>query len=96
MLKEEVLRGIEYASWRLARFGKPSTTQDVIESCRMEPAEKAFFEKMARANRMSGRAIVRSLSVARTIADMAQRERVNKDDLCEALGFRLREGVGGL
>ena len=95
-LKEGVMRGREYASWRQARYGKARGTQEVIEACRMEDDDRSFFEKMALANRMSGRAIVRSLAVARTIADMAQRPGVSKDDLCEALGFRLREGVGGL
>ena len=95
-LKDGVLRGREYASWRQARFGKIRRTQDTIEACRMEDSDREFFEKMAQANHMSGRAIVRSLSVARTIADMAERASVTKDDLCEALGFRLREGVGGL
>ena len=94
-LKEGVMKGVAYASWRKARFGQASTTQEMIESCCMEDSDKEFFEKMARANRMSGRAIVRSLSVARTIADMDERAQVSKDDLCEALGFRLREGVGG-
>ena len=95
-LKEDVMKGIEYASWRKSREGVPRTTQETIESCHMEDDDKEFFEKMAQTNRMSGRAIVRSLSVARTIADMAQRASVCKDDLCEALGFRLREGVGGV
>ena len=95
-LKDGVLRGREYASWRQARFGRVHRTQEVIEACRMDDDDRAFFEKMAQANHMSGRAIVRSLSVARTIADMAERPAVTKDDLCEALGFRLREGVGGL
>ncbi len=45
---------------------------------------------------MSGRSIMGLLSVARTIADMEQRPAVVRDHLAEALGFRLREGVGNL
>lgn len=45
---------------------------------------------------MSGRAIVRTLAVARTIADMNESEHVTRENICEALTFRLREGVGML
>lgn len=93
-LREGVIAGREYASWRRAVDGKPSTTQDIIASCRLDDEDAAFFEAMAKANRMSGRAIVRTLSVARTIADIAQKRQVGRSDLCEALGFRIRDGVG--
>ena len=43
---------------------------------------------------MSGRAIMRTLSVARTIADMEESHEVLMTHLCEALSFRVREGVG--
>lgn len=94
-LREGVLAGREYASWRRARQGDESTTQEIIASCQLSEADERFFEKTAQANHMSGRAIVRTLSVARTIADMAQRKTVSKMDLCEALGFRLKDGIGG-
>ena len=62
----------------------------------MDSDDEAFFEKVARANNMSGRAIVSTLSVARTSADMGQRDRVSRQDLCEAVGYRVRDGVGRL
>ena len=93
-LREGVMAGREFASWRKSREEASSPTQDVIASCHLDAASEQFFERAARANHMSGRAIVRTLSVARTIADMAQRSVVCKADLCEALGFRLRDGVG--
>ena len=89
-----VMAAREYASWRRAREQVGSTTQDLMESCHLEQADADFFERMAALNHMSGRAIVRTISVARTIADMAQRRAVCKADICEALSFRLREGVG--
>ena len=39
-----------------------------------------------------GRAIMRTLALARTIADMEESARVERSHLCEAIGFRLREG----
>lgn len=35
---------------------------------------------------------MRTLALARTIADMEQVPKVGRDHLCEAVGFRLREG----
>ena len=93
-LREGVMLGREYASWRKSQEGELHTTQDVIASCHLNEDDTRFFERMARANRMSGRSIVRTLSVARTVADIAQRKHVCKEDLCEALAFRIRDGVG--
>jgi magnesium chelatase family protein len=63
-----------------------------VASCRLEDADREFFENTARMLCMSGRAIVRTLSVARTVADMEQRQQVERADLCEAIGFRVRGG----
>ncbi len=93
-LREGVMAGREYASWRRAKEELGDTTQDIIATCKLNDDDERFFEKMAQLNHMSGRAIVRTLGVARTIADMAQRATVQKADLCEALGFRIRDGVG--
>ena len=93
-LKEGVFRGRSYASWRRSRESYPRTTQGLIASCHLVADDELFFEDAAVANSMSGRAIVRTLSVARTIADMDERARVSREDLCEALGLRLRPGVG--
>ena len=93
-LKQGVMVGREYASWRRAHENVGTTSQALIDSCHLSASDEVFFEKAARANCMSGRAIVRTLSVARTIADMSQKRSVEKSDLCEALGFRVRDGVG--
>ena len=100
-LREEVLRAREYAEWRRRRDGAsegrsagPRTPSDVVKACRLAAEDAAFLESAAKTHGMSGRAIMRTLSVARTIADMAESLEVRKPHLCEALGFRIREGVG--
>lgn len=93
-LKEGVLAAREFASWRKARFGKPKTSHEIVESCRMSDEDALFFEKAARVGNMSGRAIVSTLSVARTIADLAQKECVGRNEVSEAIGYRVREEVG--
>lgn len=91
-LRDGVLVAREYASWRKSQEGGGTSTKAVIASCRLSGDDERFFEQAARFNNMSGRAIVRTLCVARTIADIAQRRNVNRNDLSEALGFRIREG----
>ncbi len=71
-----------------------ASPSELVRSCRLSDEDADFLEKAAEANHMSGRAIMRALGVARTIADMDESLAVGKPHLCEALGFRLREGDG--
>lgn len=94
-LAEGVLNARQFASWRRAQGNAtegPLTTAALIEACGLSDSDRQMFEDTAQAAAMSGRAIVRTLSVARTIADIDERQRVCADDLYEALAFRLREG----
>lgn len=93
-LRAGVMAGREYASWRRAREGRCSGTQDLMASCHLDEKDARFFENVAARKHMSGRGIVRTMSVARTIADMQNRKAVSRENLCEALSYRLREGIG--
>lgn len=98
-LREGVMRAREYASWRRARAGQDDpavahpAAADLMAACALAEGDRAFYEDAARANHMSGRAITRTLAVARTIADMDESPSVGRRHLCEALGFRVREGL---
>ena len=74
----------------------PSTKRpaDLVRDCHLSESNREFLEQSAKAHNMSGRAIMRTLSVARTIADMEESREVLMPHLCEALSFRVREGVG--
>ena len=94
-LRRAVLGAREYASWRRARAGtgeRRETSEELVRACGMASEDEAFLEETARSARMSGRAIMRTLALARTVADMEGRKRVERADLCEAIGFRSREG----
>lgn len=96
-LREGVLAAREYASWRRAHTDldeRGARSEALVRSCDMSESDAAFFEEIACARKMSGRAIMRTLSLARTIADMECAARVGRDHLCEAVSFRLRDGVG--
>ncbi|MDR2106548.1 MAG: YifB family Mg chelatase-like AAA ATPase [Coriobacteriales bacterium] len=60
----------------------------LLASCRLGTKERASLEMMAERYQLSGRGIMGTLAVARTIADMEESERVTGDHLMEALGFR--------
>ena len=99
-LRRDVLRAREYASWRRSReqedadASKLRGTARLVHACRLSAEDGEFFEQAARRGRMSGRAIMRTLAVARTVADMEESACVERAHLCEALAFRVREGEG--
>lgn len=93
-MRAAVMAAREYASWRRARAEDDGSAEALVRSCALAPDDEGFFEEAARAGRMSGRAIMRTLAVARTVADMDETASVGRGHLCEALAFRLREGVG--
>ncbi len=89
-----VMAAREYASWRRAKSGideRGAKTELLVRACSLSDADLSFLESLAQAGHMSGRSIMRTLSLARTVADMEQTQRVNRNHLCEAVGFRLRE-----
>ncbi len=98
-LREEVLRGRAFASWRTAREAEagcpPESGRSAVEGCRLSDDARAFLLSVADLHSMSGRAIVRTLSVARTIADMAESAVVEEGHVAEAVGYRIRDGIGG-
>lgn len=95
-LRRDVLRAREFSSWRRARAGEDEaggrTSEALVRACALTTQDEGFLEGAAQASRLSGRAIMRTLALARTIADMEERARVERAHLCEAIGFRLREG----
>ena len=94
-LRRDVLRAREFASWRRARNGeddKALTSEALVRACALTTQDEGFLEGAAKTGRLSGRAIMRTLALARTIADMEESARVERSHLCEAIGFRLREG----
>lgn len=67
----------------------------LVAACALSSGTQAFMVSMAQAYSMSGRAIMSCLGVARTIADLEESVSVKTEHLAEALGYRVREGIGG-
>lgn len=91
-LREGVLRARAFAQWRDERKGTQVNQEDAIKRyCVAKDAEE-FLRQASHSTNMSGRGIVRTLHIARTIADMAESEKVLQPHIAEALSLRLREG----
>lgn len=88
-LRAGVERAREFASWRRSRVGKDG---DVLSRFQVESESEAFLKSMVDAVHMSGRGIMRTLSIARTIADMSESQTIGQEHMAEALSLRLREG----
>lgn len=78
----------EFARWRASRREEPPA--DPVAAADLDERALSAFEGLAEGLALGGRAIARVARVARTVADMAERERVGEEDLVEALGFRSR------
>ncbi len=76
----------------VGRALSPAGDVRLLRSCRMESSLRFRFEEMARNTALSGRGIMRTLRIARTIADLDGSDRVLAQHLEEAIGFRLEGG----
>ena len=63
----------------------------VVEACGLSSSQRLLLERIARKHHLSGRGIIRTLRVSRTVADIEQCEQVKDEHLLEALMFR---GIG--
>ncbi len=98
-MKEQVQQATEYQLKRNEtlglRFNNRLSLVQAQGVCRMEGETERFFWEVGKTLGLSGRGLVSVLRVARTIADLNLRERIEKDDLLEAFQYR-RYGEGDL
>jgi magnesium chelatase family protein len=64
----------------------------ILASCKLSTEQQNFLEQIATRYQLSGRGIMRALSVARTIADLENLEQVSNEHLLEAISFRFENG----
>jgi len=92
-----VRKRVERARQRqLARGGLPNARLDnraVERECRLDEPEARLLEEAIERLGLSARAYHRILRVARTIADLAESERITANHLGEAIGYRRLERI---
>lgn len=89
-LLEGVMRAREFKSWRVACEGRSSGKglDAILDLCKLSERTKESFVASVKSFKMSGRSVARTLSLARTIADMDERVEVSFDHLAEAMTLR--------
>ena len=108
-LRSGVMQAREFMKYRKEKNALPNAIDDkerdsktfekmssrkIVESCNFAKDTQNFVIEMAECHCLSGRALINTLRVARTIADIGQSEVVSINHVAEALGFRIREGIG--
>lgn len=98
-LLEGVMKGREFASWRKSREQRKEDSSRgldfVMEECRMDEVVKSALLSATASFSMSGRSVLRTLRLARTIADMNEAQSVGEGELFEALSLRFdSQGTG--
>lgn len=73
------------------RFNSRMGTKEVKNFCVLEPEEEAFAKRVYEARGLSARRYHKTLKVARTIADLSGKEKIEREHLAEALGYNLLE-----
>jgi len=96
-LREGIIKAREFAAYRRAQSGEEFVNRSsaaLLEQCGLNVKDESFLEEMAGIHHMSGRGIIRTLSIARTLADMDEQARVKRTHICEALNLRVQERIG--
>lgn len=71
-----------------ARFNNSMTNKEVRELAKLSPAAKALLDNAAEKLNISARSYVRSVKVARTIADLSGESSIEPGHISEALQYR--------
>lgn len=85
----------EIQKWRYQNykifFNSEMQGTEIREYCRLLPEDETFLQQVFRRMHLSARGIQRVLRVARTIADLENKEQIQRKHLCEAVGYRSLE-----
>ncbi len=92
-LAEEVRAAIDFRTWRIREYeGECANKEErLMKQTSMSLKTRHDFEQLARTFLLSGRGIMKTLGVARTIADMRESDCVEENDLLEAFAYRTQD-----
>ncbi len=92
-VRARVTEARERAAGRLAgRANAEMGAREIAKACRLDALGEGRLRAAVERFGLSARAYHRILRVARTIADLAGRDRITPDDLAEAIQYRVPAG----
>ncbi len=80
--------GLQQQRFGAARFNNSMTNKEVRELANLSPAAKLLLDSAAEKLSISARSYVRSVKVARTIADLGGQLNIEPEHISEALQYR--------
>jgi len=96
-LKEKVIKAREVQYNRFKGYEIKSNARMSVNMvkkyCKLDSDINEIMKKAARIYKLSARSFYKVLKVARTIADLDEREEIQKDDIYEALSYREVENI---
>lgn len=95
-LRESVLSARQIQRNRFNKDGRTNsllTNREIKSSIGLEPATKSFLTEAAEKLDLSARGYMKTIKVARTIADLADSENITKEHISEALQYRHRDTI---
>ncbi len=93
-VRQRVMAALERQLQRQGKMNRELSGRELEQLCALDAATEALLVRVMQQSQLSARACHRLLRVARTLADLASQERVERVQLLEALAFRGLAGGG--
>lgn len=92
-LRAEVQQAMNRQVQRAGKLNAQLSSAEVKQTCLLHDADVEFLEMVLEKLQLSIRTYQRVVKVARTIADLAQSERIEREHLAEALSYRALDRI---
>lgn len=90
-IREKIKLAREIQRERLGKTNSEMNVSEIEKYCQIDEKSKSLLKKAVDQKRLSMRGYHRVLKVARTIADLEEKEKILFDHVAEALSFRVKE-----
>lgn len=91
-LREEIANAVKIQRKRQGKKNALLSPQEIQEICRLGKEERNVLDEAVKCHNFSQRAVSGVLKLARTIADMAESERIGREHVLEAIKLRVLNG----